>query len=131
VGTTIRHRWDATLDPTANFVPNKTGIVVFGGGTPIGTFGGAKVFTASTGRLALADAGGSVSLFCPGATAPVQIDYMTYGSFGGPAGDAEQSLTRAIDGDNQALFVLHTTRAAGVAYSPGVCADGGLFPECL
>jgi hypothetical protein len=131
VKTTLRHRWDSQLDPTANFMPNKTGVVIFGGGAPVGTFGGAKVFKASTGSLILANDGASVSLDCPGSTSTVQVDYMVYGALGLPSGNQDQSVTRSADGSNQAAFVLHTSVATGVAYSPGVCANGGLFPACL
>ncbi|MBI5509201.1 MAG: hypothetical protein HY903_10645 [Deltaproteobacteria bacterium] len=126
----VRHQWPAVLDPTANFVEDRHGVVVFGGGTPIGSFGGAKVFVAfpaTNNGLTLANAGSTISLDCPGAVGTTQIDYMSYGS----EGDKNQSLNRAIDGDNTQGFVLHTTLPPALAFSPGTCANGGLFPACL
>ena len=131
VNATVRHRWQSRLDPTANFVPNKTGVVVFGGGAPAGMFGGSKVFLASEGGLLMTIGGATVSLECPAGASAAQIDAMTYGALGGPAGNQGQSLNRSADGNILAPFVEHTTLAPGVAYSPGVCANGGVFANCL
>ncbi len=124
---TLRHRFSSTADPAANLLADKTGFVVFGGGAPTGTFGGAKVVIASTGSLVLANDSGNVSLDCPSAGGgTAQIDYQAYA-----ANNPDQSHTRQTDGSSSAPLVLHTTLAPGVRFSPGSCASGGTFPLCL
>ncbi len=53
------------------------GIVVFGGGSPNSSFGGAQVFTASEGSLSLNNSGNTISLLD---TLDTVIDSVTYGS---------------------------------------------------
>ncbi|MEO0417790.1 MAG: lamin tail domain-containing protein [Pseudomonadota bacterium] len=95
-------------------------IVVFGGGTPTGTFGGATVVTASSGAVGLNNGGDTVTLVdTNGAT----VDEVVYGSEGG----SNQSLTRDPDGTGD--FVQHTsaTDANGALFSPGTQVDGSAF----
>ncbi|PYE85979.1 ExeM/NucH family extracellular endonuclease [Pseudoroseicyclus aestuarii] len=93
-------------------------IVVFGGGTPTGSFGGAQVVTASSGALGLNNGGDSITL--AGADGS-PIDTVTYGSEGG----RDVSLTR--DPDLTGGFAEHDT-VSGTDYSPGTEADGTAFP---
>ena len=95
-------------------------IVVFGGGTPTGDFGGAQVVTASSGALGLNNGGDTVTIAAADATV---IDQVVYGSEGGN----NQSLTR--DPDLTGDFTQHTdaTGAEGALYSPGTSADGTAF----
>ena len=89
-------------------------VVVFAGGTPTGTFGGAAVQVASSGQLGLNNTGDTLTL-SDGATV---IDTATYGSEGG----MDQSIVR--DG---AMWVRHSTLPDTVgAYSPGTFSDGYL-----
>ncbi len=125
VKTTVRHRFVANADPAFNLIANESGVVVFGGGSPVGSFGGSKVLRASTGALVLANDGAAVSLDCPGAAGQVQVDFVTYA-----AGVDDQSHTRQTDGDNAAPLVPHT-QVSATSYSPGTCAAGTLFSSCL
>lgn len=95
-------------------------LVVFGGGTPTGDFGGAQVFTASTGALGLNNTGDSVTL--------ATVDGDTIAEFAyGSEGSSDQSLTR--DPDSTGAYVLHTDAigAAGTVFSPGTQVNGDAF----
>ncbi len=104
--TGVRHTF-----PPGTWLPAFGVMVVFGGGTPAGTFAGAQVQVASSGALGLNNTGDTITL-SDGATV---IDTVTYGSEGG----MDQSILR--DG---AMFVLHSTVGTGADYSPGTFADG-------
>lgn len=95
-------------------------IVVFGGGTPTGDFGGAQVVTASSGSLGLNNGGDVVTIAAADGT---EIAAFAYGGEGG----ANQSLTR--DPDLTGDFVQHTdaTGANGALFSPGTEVDGDPF----
>lgn len=95
-------------------------IVVFGGGTPTGDFGGAAVVTASTGALGLNNGGDTVSVAAADGTVIAAISY------GGEGGN-NQSLTR--DPDLTGDFVQHSdaTDANGALFSPGTEVDGDPF----
>ncbi len=101
-------------------------IVVFGGGTPTGEFGGATVVTASSGSLGLNNGGDEITLATVDGDV---IQTLPYGSEGGN----NQSLTR--DPDLTGDFVIHSAAmgAEGAVFSPGttVAGDpfGGLSPE--
>lgn len=90
-------------------------IVVFGGDTPTGGFGGAVVQTASSGALGLNNGGDTVTVN-DGAQ---DVATQTYGSEGG----GNQSLTR--DPDRTGTFVQHSsaTGAGGALFSPGTLID--------
>jgi hypothetical protein len=95
-------------------------VVVFGGGTPLGDFGGAQVFAAS--GLALNNDGDTVELIGPQGTRLEQETYAT------EAGD-DQSLTRFVDLDPDTRLVKHTQapNASGRRFSPGTRVDGTSF----
>lgn len=114
-GVGVRHTFAAGTTLAAG-----AAIVIFGGGTPTGAFGGALVQSASSGSLGLNNGGDTVTLAAADATL---IDEVTYGGEGGN----NQSLTR--DPDLTGGFVLHSTvaDAAGALYSPGAETDGTPF----
>ena len=95
-------------------------IVIFGGGTPTGDFGGAQVVTASSGALGLNNGGDRITLATADGDAIAELEY-------GSEGGANQSLTREPDltGD----FAQHTgvAGALGATFSPGTKADGSAF----
>lgn len=55
--SSIRHTF-----PTGTIVPSNKSIVVFGGGTPTGTFGGSMVQTATGGQLNMNNAGDTMTI---------------------------------------------------------------------
>ncbi|MDP0498399.1 MAG: DNRLRE domain-containing protein [Verrucomicrobiota bacterium JB024] len=111
--TAVRHLFAAgtVLEP-------KTALVVFGGGTPTGSFGGAEVVVASTGTLDLDDEGGMVSLSVSG----VLISQYVYGAGEG----AGSSIVRAEPGDMSAPMGSHGS-GGEPSYSPGAEIGGGSF----
>jgi len=110
---------------SGTIVPPREAVVVFSGGTPTGDFGNASanglVFTASTGRLALNNAGDTLTL-ADDLGAVLQV--VTYNGAGGD----NQSLTRDPDLTNTPL-VKHSvaTGSGGSLYSPGARNGGASF----
>ena len=110
--------------PAGTVVADQCAIVVFGGGTPTGAFGGAVVQTSSSGNLSLSNGGATITLVN---TVPATVDSVTYPP---PPGGDNQSLTR--DPDITGGFVLHTAAAGagGAIFSPGTLVDGSQFSGC-
>jgi len=106
-------------------IPDGCVVLVFGGGSPAGSFGGSLVQTASHGTLSLNNAGDAVMLYDLEST-PV-LSY-TYGTEGGD----NQSLTRSPDVTGPEPLVKHSTApgSGGVFFSPGKRLDGLPFPGC-
>ena len=96
-------------------VPAGGVLVVFGGGVPRLT----GIHTVSFGPLQLNNAGDNVTVRSAGGAV---LATAAFGSEGG----RDQSVVRAVDGDQAAGFVLHQTRATAVA-SPGRRASGQPF----
>ncbi len=113
-GSSVRHTF-----PAGTVVVDGCGIVVFGGGTPTGTFGGVVVQTAGSGPLGLNNGGDAVTLNDGSSDQAT----MSYGSEGGN----NQSITR--DPDLTGSFVQHST-AGGAFFSPGTQVDGTTFSGC-
>gem|GEM_PF-1272413 len=113
--SSIRHTF-----PNPTIVPNGTAIVVFGGGSPTGSFGGSLVQTASSGGLSLNNTDDSVIL--KDASDNVITEY-TYGS---EAGD-NQSIAR--DPELTGEFVKHSEAigTGGALFSPGTKLDGSAY----
>jgi predicted extracellular nuclease len=116
-GYGVRHTF-----PVGTIVSARCAIVVFGGGTPTGEFGGTVVQTASTGALGLNNDGDTIAL-SDGSTEQTVV---AYGSEGGN----DQSLTRAPDVTG--FFVLHATATGSgeALFSPGTQIDGTQFAGC-
>ena len=112
--------------PEGTIIENQCAIVVFGGGTPTGAFGGAVVQTASTGSVGLSNGGDTVTVFNSDAVEVVAVTYPVDGA----AGNQNQSITR--DPDITGGFVLHSaaTGAGGALFSPGTNVDGSQFSGC-
>jgi len=104
----VRHTF-----PTGTIIPNQEAIVVFGGGTPTGSFGDATVQTAT---LKLNNTGDIITL--NDGTADVATE--TYGS----EGSKNQSLTR--DPDLTGNLTPHSIAidSGGTLFSPGTQIDG-------
>ncbi len=118
--TGVRH-----VFPAGTTVAAGCAIVVFGGGTPMGLFGGAEVQIASTGALGLNNDGDTVTLTD---TTAVEQAVATYGADGGD----NQSLTRDPD-ITGTTWVKHTvaTGSGGARFSPGTPIAGGTFAGCV
>jgi hypothetical protein len=117
-GVAVRH-----VFPAGSVVPDGCSIVVFGGGTPTGSFGISQVQTASGGFLGLNNGGDTVTLN-NGAS---DVASAGYGSEGGN----NQSLT--LDPDITGVaFAQHSvaTGSGGALYSPGTQIDGAQFSGC-
>lgn len=114
--TAIRHTF-----PAGTIIPKNGVLVLFGGGVPTGTFGGAIVQTASQGLLNMNNAGDIVTVRDASGTVIITFDIY-------PLSDNPNvSFTRNPDltGD----FVEHTTISAanGAMFSPGTKLDGTSF----
>jgi len=119
VDTNLRHTF-----PEGTILRAGCGMVVFGGGTPTGDFGGCLVQVASTGSLVLLNTGATIKLL-DGSVIIAAYDY-TY-----DIANDDQSLTR--DPDYTGVFTRHSLvpAANGALFSPGTKVDGSPFPGCL
>ena len=118
-GVQVRHTF-----PEGTMVADQCGVVVFGGGTPTGSFGNVVVQTASTGSLGLNNSGDTITL----SSGASSVATVSYGSEGGD----NQSLTRDPDVSGSLPLVRHTTAtgSGGALYSPGTRVDGTFFSGC-
>ena len=118
-GFRVRHTF-----PAGSIVEDGCSIVVFGGGSPTGSFGLSAVQTASSGSLGLNNGGDTVTLN----NGSADVTSAGYGSEGGD----NQSLTRDPDGDGASALVRHSlaTTSGGALFSPGTQADGSQFAGC-
>jgi hypothetical protein len=109
--------------PPGTVITDGCAVVVFGGGTPTGSFGGVVVQTASTGTLGLNNGGDTLTLNDGAA----DVATASYGAEGGN----DQSLTLDPDVTGSG-FVLHSTAtgSGGALYSPGTRVDGTTFAGC-
>ncbi len=114
----VRHTY-----PAGTLLPDQCAMVVFGGGTPTGSFGDALVQTA--GSLGLNNSGDTVTFSDGGGV--TQAAY-TYGSEGGD----NQALTRNPDlsGGDPLLKHATATGSGGILFSPGTTIDGAKFAGC-
>jgi hypothetical protein len=104
-----------TFPADVQLEPGKV-VVIFGGGSPLGDFGGAQVFVAS--GLALNNDGDAVEIKSPEG---IRLEVENYGTEGGD----DQSLTRFVDLNADTSLVKHTQvpDAQGSRFSPGTRID--------
>ncbi|HEV2704822.1 MAG TPA: lamin tail domain-containing protein [Pyrinomonadaceae bacterium] len=121
---TTRHTFAARTS-----IPPGDALVLFGGGganfdAAHAAFGGAQVFTASSGGLSLTNAGLSLLVRDAEGNLVAQLSYGTPSdNLGGDS--LNQSLTRSPDITGQ--LVRHTDAAPSRRFSPGVKLDGTFF----
>lgn len=117
-GVGVKHTF-----PPGTELPDQCAILLFGGGTPTGSFGDALVQTA--GSLGLNNGGDTVTLADGGGAT---LAAYTYGNEGGD----NQSLTRSPDMTGPEPLVKHTAAAGagGTLFSPGTAVDGSKFSGC-
>jgi hypothetical protein len=106
--------------PTGTVVPNGGAVVVFGGGVPVGTFGGSVIRVAThPSGLGLPDGGGTVRL----SNGFFITDEVSYG-----AATAGVSFNRSPEVIGSSL-ILHNTVAGNTGnLSPGTKVNGTTFP---
>lgn len=112
----VRHTF-----PTGTIVPSNGVIVIFGGGTPTGSFGGAIVQTASSGLLNMNNAGDVLTL------RDAQGNSVAVFDINGLSGNPDEAYTR--NPDITGAFVQHSSVAAanGALFSPGRRLNGSNF----
>ena len=112
----VRHTF-----PQGTKIASKKSIVVFGGGTPTGTFGGSLVQTASQGQLNLNNAGDILTLKDAQGNKIAEFD------INGLSGNPDESYTR--NPDIKGSFQQHSTISESNAtlFSPGTLLNGNPF----
>ncbi|HCX24070.1 MAG: hypothetical protein CMB80_08690 [Flammeovirgaceae bacterium] len=110
----VRH-----IFPDNSVIPPGEALVVFGGGTPTGEFGGSVVQTSSTGSLGISNTSEMLVIVNFAGDTLIRLGYDDFNS--------DMSWTR--DPDITGEFVQHSsaTGADGVLFSPGTKINGGLF----
>jgi hypothetical protein len=105
--------------PAGTVLPVHGVLVLFGGGTPTGSFGGALVQTASEGQINMSNAGDLVTLSDASGNTVLTFDINPLSA------NPNESYTRNPDltGD----FVQHADVVEGVLFSPGTKVDGASF----
>lgn len=111
--------------PAGTVIPDTCSVVIFGGGSPTGSFGGSVVQTASGGNLGLNNTADTITLYNLSAKAVISYTYGAEGSY-------DQSLTRDPDITGPEPLISHTlaTGANGALFSPGTMIDGSVFSGC-
>tara|TARA_R110002012_G_scaffold160895_2_gene322903 strand:- start:14201 stop:15916 length:1716 start_codon:yes stop_codon:yes gene_type:complete len=104
--------------PTSTIIPANKMLVVFGGGTPTGSFGGSTVQTASEGELNLTNGGDVITIQNPSGDVVLLYDSSLTGINHG----LNQSVTRLPDFTGS--FALHTDANASLLFSPGLLVNG-------
>jgi hypothetical protein len=112
----IRHTF-----PAGTILPINGVIVVFGGGTPTGDFGGAIVQTASEGQLNMSNAGDFVTLADANGNAVLTFDVEPLSN------NPNESYTRNPDLTGEFEQHAGVDGANGTLFSPGTRLDGSSF----
>ena len=114
----------ATNTPNYEFPPNTVlspgqAVVVFGGGTPIGNFGGSLVFAASIQTLNLNNNGDVLTVKNSNDSILFSFDVTIL------ANNPNESYTRFPD--LYGSFTQHDSASTGILFSPGTKVDGSSF----
>lgn len=112
----VRHTF-----PAGTIVPSKGVIVVFGGGNPTGTFGGAIIQTASTGLLNMNNAGDLVTVRTNGGATILTFD------INGLSGNPNEAYTRFPDISGNFERYSNIPEANGAIFTPGTKVNGTSF----
>ena len=106
--------------PAGSVIPSGKALVLFGGGTPTGSFGGAVVQTTTTGAMNLNNAGDVLTVTDAQDSVMLTFDVTPYSD------NPNESYTRSPDITGE--FVQHSTVGSGsLLFSPGTRLDGSLF----
>jgi hypothetical protein len=107
--------------PASTIIPAGNAFLVFGGGTPKGSFGSALVQISSSGSLDLTNSGEVIYIEDASGTLIYQLETSEMGlSF-----PLDQAVTR--DPDISGNFIKHLDATPSIKYSPGLKADGSTF----
>lgn len=100
-------------------------VVVFGGGSPTGSFGGSLVVTASEAGWGLGNGGDTVSVSDPSSAL---VAFLGYGS-SGDVSASDESLVLATELDAGSGYISHSAApgSGGATYSPGTRVGGAPF----
>ena len=113
-GFGLRHTF-----PIGTILSDGCAVVVFGGGTPVGDFGGAIVMTSSVGALGLNNGGDSITIADTGGIVQLFAEYASASN--------NQSITLSPDVYGE-FFVEHSIAAPdGSLFSPGTDVYGDGF----
>jgi hypothetical protein len=107
------------LFPSGSIVPPGKAIVVFGGGTPTGSFGNAIIQTSTSGDLNLNNAGDVMYLYDTQDSLILSFDIEPLSN------NPNESYTRNPDITGE--FEQHGSVLEGVLFSPGTKIDGSPF----
>ena len=106
--------------PAGSVIPSGTALVLFGGGTPTGSFGGAVVQTTTTGAMNFNNAGDLLTITDAQDSVMITFDVAPYSD------NPNESYTRSPDITGE--FVQHSTVGSGtLLFSPGTRLDGSSF----
>lgn len=106
--------------PAGSVIPSGKALVLFGGGTPSGSFGGAVVQTTTTGAMNLNNAGDVLTVTDAQDSVMLTFDVTPYSD------NPNESYTRSPDITGE--FVQHSTVGSGsLLFSPGTRLDGSSF----
>jgi hypothetical protein len=106
--------------PAGSVIPSGMALVLFGGGTPTGSFGGAVVQTTTTGAINLNNAGDVLTVTDAQDSVMLTFDVTPYSD------NPNESYTRSPDITGE--FVQHSTVGSGsLLFSPGTRLDGSSF----
>ncbi|MGA1397624.1 MAG: lamin tail domain-containing protein [Schleiferiaceae bacterium] len=106
--------------PAGSVIPSGKALVLFGGGTPTGSFGGAVVQTTTTGAMNLNNAGDVMTVTDAQDSVMLTFDVTPYSD------NPNESYTRSPDITGE--FVQHSTVGSGtLLFSPGTRLDGSSF----
>lgn len=106
--------------PAGSVIPSGKALVLFGGGTPTGSFGGAVVQTTTTGAMNMNNAGDVLTVTDAQDSVMLSFDVTPYSD------NPNESYTRSPDITGE--FVQHSTVGSGsLLFSPGTRLDGSPF----
>lgn len=113
-GYGLRHTF-----PLGTLVSDGCAVVVFGGGTPTGTFGGAIVMVSSGGNLGLNNSGDSITIADTSGTTQLFAEYSSASN--------NQSITLSPDVYGETFYDHSTVAPDGALFSPGTDVHGDGF----
>jgi hypothetical protein len=107
--------------PPGSIVPSNGVLILFGGGNPTGTFGGAVVQTASDGLLNITNSGDVMTIRDPSGAVFLVFDNNPL------SGNPDESYTRNPDLTGDLEQHGRIAEANGALFSPGTRLDGSSF----